>query len=126
MGKLNRESQTPPTMSSQTNVKAHELRNKSKQDMLKQLDELKMELHKLRVAKVASSNSSKLTKISDVRKSIARIHTIMTQKTREAIREQTKKDKYTPLDMRAKKTRALRRKMTKHEANQITLRQKKK
>lgn len=37
----------------------------------------------------------------------------MTQKTRQALREQTKKDKYTPLDLRAKKTRALRRKMTK-------------
>lgn len=50
---------------------------------------------------------------SAVRRSIARIHTIMTEKTREAVREQTKKDKYMPYDLRAKKTRALRRKMTK-------------
>ena len=37
----------------------------------------------------------------------------MTAKTRESLREHYKNKKYLPLDLRAKKTRALRRKLTK-------------
>lgn len=44
-------------------VKAHEIRSKSKDDLLKQLDELKHELAQLRVAKVSGGPASKLTKM---------------------------------------------------------------
>ena len=37
-----------------------------------------------------------------------------------------KKKKYTPLDLRPKKTRAIRRRLTKHEENLKTLKAKKK
>ena len=44
-------------------VKAHELRNKSKSDVLKQLTELKTELQQLRVAKVTNGAAGKLSKM---------------------------------------------------------------
>mmetsp|Transcript_7470 Transcript_7470/g.15904 ORF Transcript_7470/g.15904 Transcript_7470/m.15904 type:complete len:125 (-) Transcript_7470:688-1062(-) len=106
-------------------VKAHELRSKSKADLLKQLEDLKKELSQLQVAKVTGGNVSKLSKISTVRKSIARVLTVISQTQRENLKVLYKNKKYKPLDLRPKKTRAIRRRLTKHEATKITLRQKK-
>merc|ERR1712087_1064843 len=44
-------------------IKVHELRNKSKVDLMKQLDEMKSELASLRVAKVTGGAASKLSKM---------------------------------------------------------------
>lgn len=44
-------------------LKVHELRNKSKPDLEKQLEELKNELAALRVAKVTGGAASKLSKM---------------------------------------------------------------
>ncbi|KAK0190942.1 60S ribosomal protein L35 [Armillaria mellea] len=107
-------------------VKAYELQSKSKNDLSKQLLELKNELLTLRVQKIAGGSASKLTKINTVRKSIARVMTVMNQKARQNLREYYKDKKYLPLDLRAKKTRAIRRRMTKHETSLKTLKQKKK
>ena len=71
-------------------VKAHELRNKSKTDLLKQLGELKQELATLRVAKVTGGVASKLSKIGVVRKSIARVLTVISQNTRAKTRNYLK------------------------------------
>ncbi|EPQ29133.1 uncharacterized protein PFL1_03421 [Pseudozyma flocculosa PF-1] len=107
-------------------VKAFELQSKSKADLTSQLEELKTELLQLRVQKVAGGNSSKLTKINTVRKNIARVLTVINQKQRANLREFYKGKKHIPLDLRAKKTRAIRRKLTKHEAKAVTERQHKK
>ncbi|KAF7790807.1 hypothetical protein EIP86_001764 [Pleurotus ostreatoroseus] len=107
-------------------VKAYELQSKSKNDLSKQLVELKNELLTLRVQKIVGSNAAKLTKINSVRKSIARVLTVMNQKARQNLRELYKKKKYTPLDLRPKKTRAIRRRLTKHESSLKTLKQRKK
>ncbi|KAK0453641.1 probable ribosomal protein L35 [Armillaria ostoyae] len=107
-------------------VKAYELQSKSKNDLSKQLLDLKNELLTLRVQKIAGGSASKLTKINTVRKSIARVMTVMNQKARQNLREYYKDKKYLPLDLRAKKTRAIRRRMTKHETSLKTLKQKKK
>ena len=48
-----------------------------------------------------------------VRKSIARVLTVMNQKQRQNLREFYKSKKYLPLDLRPKKTRAIRRRLTK-------------
>jgi hypothetical protein len=48
-----------------------------------------------------------------VRKSIARVLTVTNQKARQNIREYYKNKKYLPLDLRPKKTRAIRRRLTK-------------
>ncbi|CAD6968675.1 unnamed protein product [Tilletia controversa] len=103
-------------------VRAHELQSKSKADLAAQLTELKEELLKLRVQKVVGGASSKLTRINTVRKSIARVLTITNQKQRTNLREFYKGKKYQPLDLRAKKTRAIRRKLNKHESSQTTQR----
>jgi ribosomal protein L29 len=50
-----------------TKVKVHELRNKSKSDLQKQLEELKTELAALRVAKVTGGAASKLSKMCVLR-----------------------------------------------------------
>merc|ERR1712227_169228 len=87
--------------------------------------ELKTELVSLRVQKIACGNASKLARISTVRKSIARVLTVINHKTRANLRE-LYKGKKLPLDMRAKKTRAIRRRLTKHERTQTTERAHKK
>ncbi|PWN19435.1 hypothetical protein BCV69DRAFT_290795 [Microstroma glucosiphilum] len=107
-------------------VKAHELTSKSKADLTKQLEELKGELLQLRVAKVAGGASSKLTRINSTRKSIARVLTVMNAKQRSNLRDFYKGKKYMPLDLRPKQTRAIRRRLTKHERTQTTERQHKK
>eukprot|EP00195_Chlamydomonas_chlamydogama_P009670 CAMPEP_0202898572 /NCGR_PEP_ID=MMETSP1392-20130828/7060_1 /ASSEMBLY_ACC=CAM_ASM_000868 /TAXON_ID=225041 /ORGANISM="Chlamydomonas chlamydogama, Strain SAG 11-48b" /LENGTH=130 /DNA_ID=CAMNT_0049584543 /DNA_START=63 /DNA_END=455 /DNA_ORIENTATION=+ len=114
-------------------VRAHELRGKSKQELLNQLKELKGELSALRVAKVTGGAPNKLSKIKVVRKSIARVLTVYRQNQRTALKSKIEEDAknksgkaYFPLDMRAKKTRAIRRRLTKEQANKKTERQKKK
>ena len=67
-------------------VKAHELRSKSKQELLAQLKELKSELSGLRVAKVTGGAPNKLSKIKIVRKSIARVLTVYRQSQLAAIK----------------------------------------
>lgn len=86
---------------------------------MKQLEELKQELASLRVQKIAGGASSKVTKIHDVRKNIARVLTVINHAQREAVREHYK-GKRTPLDLRVKQTRAIRRQLTKHEATKVT------
>ena len=99
--------------------------------MSKQLLELKNELLTLRVQKIAGGSASKLTKMyvclrprgnafsrnitisATVRKSIARVLTVMNQKARQNLREYYKDKKYIPLDLRPKRTRAIRRRLTK-------------
>lgn len=110
---------------------------KSKDDLKKQLDELKTELGQLRVQKIAGGASSKLTKMCafllfqtlrlsptsvltntpshDLRKSIAKVLTIINANQRNQLRLFYKGKKYLPLDLRPKQTRAIRRRLSKHE-----------
>jgi large subunit ribosomal protein L35e len=62
----------------------------------------------------------------DVRKSIARVLTVINANQRAQLRIFYKGKKYMPLDLRAKQTRAIRRRMTQHEQNLVTLKQAKK
>uniref|UniRef100_A0A2P2JAP1 60S ribosomal protein L35 n=1 Tax=Rhizophora mucronata TaxID=61149 RepID=A0A2P2JAP1_RHIMU len=98
-------------------LKVHELRSKSKTELLNQLKELKSELALLRVAKVTGGAPNKLSKIKVVRLSIARVLTVISQKQKAALREAYKKKKFLPLDLRPKKTRAIRRRLTKHQVS---------
>ncbi|XP_011314171.1 60S ribosomal protein L35 [Fopius arisanus] len=104
-------------------VKCSELRTKEKKELLKQLEELKTELTNLRVAKVTGGAASKLSKIRVVRKAIARVYIIMHQKQKENLRLLFKNKKYKPLDLRPKKTRAIRRKLTPFQAGKKTLKE---
>ncbi|PLN81490.1 60S ribosomal protein L35 [Aspergillus taichungensis] len=107
-------------------VKAGQLWGKSKDDLTKQLEELKFDLNQLRVQKIAGGASAKTQRIHDVRKSIARVLTVINANQRSQLRLFYKNKKYLPLDLRPKLTRALRRRLTKHEATAKTDKQKKK
>ncbi len=116
--------------------------------MKKQLVELKTELGQLRTQKIAGGASSKLTKMyaycpfllaltalitatnfvlhsHDLRKSIARVLTVINSNQRQQLRLFYAKKKYLPLDLRPKKTRAIRRRLSKYEATRVTEKQKK-
>ncbi|GMI55775.1 hypothetical protein ScalyP_jg7365 [Parmales sp. scaly parma] len=101
-------------------VKAHDLRESTKDELVKQLNELKEELATLRVAKVTGGAVSKLAKIKVVRRSIARVLTVYNQKERTAMRELNADNKYKPLSIRKKTTRAMRRALTKDEVSRKT------
>jgi large subunit ribosomal protein L35e len=94
---------------------------------LKQLDEFKSELAQLRVAKVSGQGGpSKLAKIRVIRKSIARVLTIYNQNERDALRKEYRNRKYKPLDLRPKKTHAIRLRLTPTQAKRKTLKAQKK
>ncbi|KAI1799782.1 60S ribosomal protein L35 [Daldinia bambusicola] len=99
---------------STSKVKTGQLWNKSKEDLLKTLGELKTELGQLRIQQVVSSGS-KLNKIHDLRKSIARVLTVVNLKQRSQLRLFYKNKKYLPLDLRPKQTRAIRRRLSPEE-----------
>lgn len=116
----------PPTWEPRAKIKARDLRGKKKEELLKQLDDLKVELSQLRVAKVTGGAASKLSKIRVVRKSIARVLTVINQTQKENLRKFYKGKKYKPLDLRPKKTRAMRRRLNKHEESLKTKKQQRK
>ncbi|KAM7321848.1 hypothetical protein ACRRTK_018689 [Alexandromys fortis] len=89
-------------------IKAQDLRSKKKEELLKQLEDLK------------------LSKIRVVRKSIARVLTVINQTQKENLRKFYKAKKYKPLDLRPKKTRAMRCRLTKHEEKLKTKKQQRK
>lgn len=68
-------------------VKCSDLRTKKKEELTKQLEELKTELASLRVAKVTGGAPSKLSKIRVVRKAIARVMIVMHQKQKDNLRK---------------------------------------
>ncbi|KZF22276.1 hypothetical protein L228DRAFT_247928 [Xylona heveae TC161] len=107
-------------------VRTNQLWGKNKEELKKQLDELKTELGQLRVQKISGGGATKLNKIHDLRKSIARVLTVINHNQRAQLRLFYKNKKYLPLDLRAKQTRAIRRRLTKHEATLVTEKQKKK
>ena len=60
-----------------------------------------------------------------VRKAIARYLTVINQKNKQKVREEYANKKKKPVDLRDKKTRALRRKLTKEQAAKKTIRKQK-
>lgn len=102
------------------------MRNQSKDDLKAKLKDLKEELARLRVQKVSGGNAPKLAQIGVVRKSIARVLTVISQTQREQLRLLYKGKKYTPLDLRTKQTRAIRRRLSATDKARKTVRQQKK
>lgn len=103
-------------------VKASELRKKDQDQLKKQVEDLKNELSTLKVAKVAGGAPAKLAKIKVVRKSIATALTVIHEKKLSQVRLDSKGKKYQPLDVRGKRTRAIRRRLTKKQENKLVLR----
>lgn len=80
----------------------------------------------MRVSKVSSQPQVKLSKIKQVRKNIAKVLTVLSEKRIDATRTEFKKKRYTPVDLRQKKNRAFRRRLSKFERTKLTVRAQKK
>lgn len=126
-------------------ISAADYRKKSETELIADLKKLREELQQIRFTKVTGTAVSKLSKIKTLRKQIARVLTIIrearknavisqlrTRKTKEVVDgkentiEKTIKNlklKHIPLDLRPKKTRAIRRRLTKFESKLLTIRQ---
>jgi large subunit ribosomal protein L35e len=101
-------------------VKAREIREKSESDLLKSVQALKTELASLRVAKATGGAAAKIAKIYTVRKNIARTLTVYNQNRKEESVKAFAGKKFKPLDQRVKKTRAIRRALSKDQASKLT------
>merc|ERR1719281_48696 len=107
-------------------VKASDIRKLDKRALEEQLVTLKEELSTLRVQKVTGGAASRLVRMKGVRRSIARCLTVANERRRAEVRAEYKGKKYLPTDIREKKTRAIRRRLTKFEASRVTTKQHKK
>merc|ERR1712072_1213852 len=97
----------------------------SGEDLAKGLEKLKEELNQLRVAKVAGGTSSKLGRIGVVKKAIAKYLTLINEKNRKELKEKNKDkpENKKPYAIRAKRTRAIRKTMSKSQLNRRSIRQ---
>lgn len=80
----------------------------------------------LKVQQVSGTAGGKNSKTRHMRRNIARVLTVITQQARDEVRKQYAGKKHQPKDLRSKKTRAMRRALTKDERTRKTLRQQKK
>ena len=106
-----------------SHLKIKELREKSKDDLLKQLAEFKKELSQLRVAQQSSSTASRVGRINPIRKSIARLLTVLNQNERTNLRKfyaDKKLKKQTPKALKAKLTKSRRLALKDSEKNRKT------
>lgn len=99
----------------------------------KQLKELRQELAALRVAKVTGGAPNKLSKIKGVRKAVARVLTVYRHNVIGSLRKKTADDAASrkgrallPLDLRPKKTRALRKALSKEQQKKVSVKAAKK
>ena len=80
----------------------------------------------LRIAQVTRGAATKVAKIGAVRKSIARVLTVFNQTRKSKLRETYVGAKVLPKELRVKKTRAIRLRLTKEQTAKKTLKQTKK
>ena len=105
---------------------------KKTKDLQAQVQELKVELNSLKVAKVTGGTASKVGKIRLFRKNIARVLTAISHKARDKMRAEIKQQcgghglKRIPKQLRVKKTRAIRRQMTPQQLAKTTVKAQKK
>jgi len=126
-------------------ISAAEYRKKKNNELIADLKKLREELQKIRFNKQSGTAVSKLSKIKSLRKQIARVLTIIRENTKNEVisklltkeKKEVKDDKeetitttiknlkmkHIPLDLRPKKTRAMRRRLTKFENKLVTLKQ---
>ena len=74
------------------------------------------------MSKVSSQPQVKLTAIRQVRKNIAKTMTVLSEKRIDAARDAFKKKRHMPHDLRQKKNRTFRRRLTPFEKRRVTVR----
>jgi hypothetical protein len=121
-------------------VKAHELRQRDERALVDDLTKYRVrfpiphDLHTERTSSIESQQGLRcspsqvgpyqskhiyylLIALQSTRKAIAKVLTVINEKRRDKSRADNSKKKYTPLDLRFKKTRAFRKRLTKFERN---------
>merc|ERR1712226_602900 len=93
------------------------LRNETKDALTAKLAELRQELATLKVAKVTAQSASKLGKINVVRKDIAKVLTVINQTRKAELQKLYRGKNVKPVDLKPRKTRALRKRLNKHESS---------
>jgi large subunit ribosomal protein L35e len=91
-----------------SHLKIKDLRASNKDELLKKLAEFKKELSQLRVAQQVSGTASRLGRIGPIRKSIARILTVLNQNERDNLRKF-----YADKKLKASAPKSLKPKLTK-------------
>ncbi|CUG40452.1 60S ribosomal protein L35, putative [Bodo saltans] len=91
-----------------SHLKIKDLRASNKDELLKKLAEFKKELSQLRVAQQVSGTASRLGRIGPIRKSIARILTVLNQNERDNLRKF-----YADKKLKAAAPKSLKAKLTK-------------
>ena len=124
---------------------ATEYRKKTNTELIADLKKLREDLQTIRFSKVTGTAVSKLSKIKSLRKQIARVLTIIRENKKteviNSLRTRVSKEvkdgkeeeikttiknlkmKHIPIDLRPKKTRAMRRRLTKFQSKKLTLKQ---
>merc|ERR1711974_392221 len=112
-----REKTSPTTVMAEkvAKLRVQTLRGQSKDDLTTKLGELRQELATLKVAKVTNQSASKLGKINVVRKDIAKVLTVINQTQKAELQKLYRGKKVKPVDLKPRKTRALRKRLNKHE-----------
>merc|ERR1712222_83961 len=111
-------------------ISARTMKNKNLEELNQELKKLKDELQSIRFSKVSGTAVSKLSKIKALRRNIARVLTLINISKRNTVisglrkRGETEikylKSSRIPLDLRPKATRAIRRRVTKFQAQKLT------
>ena len=118
---------------------------KNNTELIADLKKLREDLQTIRFSKVTGTAVSKLSKIKTLRKQIARVLTIIRENKKteviNSLRTRVSKEvkdgkeeeikttiknlkmKHIPIDLRPKKTRAMRRRLTKFQSKKLTLKQ---
>eukprot|EP00331_Platyophrya_macrostoma_P014200 CAMPEP_0176434224 /NCGR_PEP_ID=MMETSP0127-20121128/16542_1 /TAXON_ID=938130 /ORGANISM="Platyophrya macrostoma, Strain WH" /LENGTH=125 /DNA_ID=CAMNT_0017816905 /DNA_START=35 /DNA_END=412 /DNA_ORIENTATION=- len=105
-------------------LRVFKLRHEKDDQLLKELEDYKKELNTLRIAKISGGAATKTGRIKVVRKSIAKYLTVINQRNREKVKASlTEKGAALPITFRARKTRAIRRRLTKHQLKLKTKRE---
>jgi large subunit ribosomal protein L35e len=97
------------------------MRTSTRAELTAKLAEQQQRLMTLRVAAVSGGGASKTSQITETRKNVARVLTVLSQKARAETRKAVRGSKYLPLDFRPKKTRALRQRLTTGEFKKTTI-----
>ena len=106
-------------------VKASSLRKKTEEELNQDLESFRKNLAELKFNKVSASHQTKVSKLRTTRKDIARTLTVLNTMKKDAAKKKYAGAKYKPFDLRPQKTRKIRRRLTKHQANLTTLKERK-
>ena len=98
-------------------LKGHELRQKSRNDLLEELASLEKKMFELKGQKAAGS---KLNEIKQARRDIARVKTILMEQQRAALNKKYEGKKHVPVDLRKHTEKSIRGKLCAKYANKMT------